>query len=952
MNWRDYRHHVVPAGLVLAAVAALWLLIWSPGALRGADTWSHLFKAEVLAEEMHSRGLGAYLTSAWMPEWYLGDPYRTYYPPLTTLVLAPLQYLMADAVLTAKLFVSLALLTYAALVYGFLNRMWGRWPAALGATLAVWAPYQLRTIFFEGNIPRILAFLVLPLIAWQTENVLTGAKHRAGAAAVLGLLWAWTILAHPQQAYMFAIAFALYVAARLFLEAETPMTRAAWWLGGILWGAALTLPWALPAYVGNELPGIPYLPEIKVETFVANFAAILPSFTLTDGRILLGSGTLLLALLAAIARPDARRTGYVFAALATLWFSMGPSSIGFSLLPLHDQLLPERFLNFTAFALPVAAAGILPLHNTARTPRLALVIGLLALDLAPGFSIARAIPYPEEQAPLAGLPPQGVGRGGRTALLTYPEPTALEVYFLGQGSEMLNGWALENTPHHISLRRVLSAPEWGADYLRVRFDLWDVHRVVVRGGEEAGAARAALESIGFIRDASLGPYEVWLEPRGSAPVQRPPVGQMLVVGNDLLPFVGAFPFAEERRVSGLSEIGLAEMLTHPMIGLYRFADGSDGLARAEATLREYLRYGGTVVIDLSGMEDLVGRSLDFLDVGVLRLSYDHQTTLRWDGDPEGESERLDFEGLPEAGWSGAAYLRLDGVLASVEQDGDWYPVLGYKDFGAGRAWFVGLNLFYYSQLTGDIRLSERLRGAALESAPVTRELLLEDIEVRDFQAWDRGLSFTAQLDRPSEAVVSYTYTPRWEVLVDGTSVPFTSYEGLIRFNLPLGEHAVQVGYRPYGTLWPKLGLGLGVFAGLIAIALILVERRAKPAPVAPQKAEAEEPSYAPCANCGFRIAEKYQPTAVTYPFNVVSCPLCGMRMDDEGFNPGQSLGLEQREKALTRWLESHNYNPEQVYKRWGFGVEDFFESSAAAEGGPSSPPTPGSPDANQNPDRG
>jgi hypothetical protein len=180
---------------------------------------------------------------------------------------------------------------------------------------------------------------------------------------------------------------------------------------------------------------------------------------------------------------------------------------------------------------------------------------------------------------------------------------------------------------------------------------------------------------------------------------------MLVVGSDLLPFVGAFPFAEERRVSSLSEVGLAEMLTHPMIGLYRFADGSDGLARAEATLREYLRYGGTVVIDLSGMEDLVGRSLDFLDVSVLRLSYDDQTTLRWDGDPEGESGGSTSKAcLRPAGRSG--YLRLDGVLASVEQDGDWYRS-GIQGFWRRRAWFVGLNLFYYSQLTG---ISGSLKG--------------------------------------------------------------------------------------------------------------------------------------------------------------------------------------------------------------------------------------------------
>jgi hypothetical protein len=901
---------------------------------------------------MHARGLGAYLTSAWMPAWYLGDPFRTYYPPLTTLVLAPLHYLTGDTVLTAKIFISAALLVYAALVYAFLNRLWGPWPAALGAVLSVWAPYQLRTVFFEGNLPRVLAFLALPLIAWQTETLLAGPQKRVRAAALLGLSWAWAILAHPQQAYTFAIGFALYVVARLFFETETPFVRALWWLGGLVWGAALTLPWSLPAYVGNELPGIPYLPEIKVETFVAHLASLIPSFSLTDGRIVLGTGVLLLAVLTVVARPEARRSGYLIAGLVTFWLSLGPSSIGFSLLPLHDQLLPERFLNFTAFALPVAAAGIVPLHKRARIARLALVAGLVGLDLVPGSSIARAVPFPEEQAVLASLPAQGIGRGGRTALLTYPEPTALETYFLGESSETLNGWALENTPHHLSIRRLLGAPQWGTEYLQDRFELWDVHRAIVQGGDEAEAARNALEAMGFAREESLGPYEVWIDSRPSAPVQWLPVGQMLLVGNDLMPFLGAFPFAEERSGSGLAEVGLAEMLTHPIVGVYRFEQESEGLERAEATLREYLRYGGTVVVDLSGMEDLVGRSLDFLDVGVLRLSFDRGADLRWDQDPGSAPERLDFSALPEVGWSGAAYLNLDGVLASVEQDGEWYPVLGYKDFGTGRAWFVGLNLLYYAQLAAEPALVEIIRGSALGSTVVNHDILLDDVDVRDFQVSDRGLTFIARTDRAGEAVISYTYSPRWEVTVDGAPVPFTAYEGLIGLYLPQGEHGVQVRYRPYGTAWPRLGLGIGILAALLAIAAIGVEARMKPAVQPPRKVEVEEPSYAPCANCGFKIAEKYAPTAVTYPFNVVTCPICGMRMDDEGFVPGASLSPDQREKALTRWLEAHNYVPEQVYKRWGFGVEDFFEPTAVAVEGPTASPSPGSFDANQNPDRG
>jgi hypothetical protein len=66
-------------------------------------------------------------------------------------------------------------------------------------------------------------------------------------------------------------------------------------------------------------------------------------------------------------------------------------------------------------------------------------------------------------------------------------------------------------------------------------------------------------------------------------------------------------------------------------------------------------------------------------------------------------------------------------------------------------------------------------------------------------------------------------------------------------------------------------------------------------------------------------------------------------MDDEGFAPGASLTAEEREQHLTRWLESHHYVPEQVYHRWGFGVDDFFDPGAVAGGGaPAGPASEGS----------
>jgi hypothetical protein len=143
----------------------------------------------------------------------------------------------------------------------------------------------------------------------------------------------------------------------------------------------------------------------------------------------------------------------------------------------------------------------------------------------------------------------------------------------------------------------------------------------------------------------------------------------------------------------------------------------------------------------------------------------------------------------------------------------------------------------------------------------------------------------------------------------------------------------------------------GILAIVVGAGLLWTERKLTPLSGSPTSSEEEEPSYAPCSNCGFRLAEKYPPTEVTYPFNVVSCPICGMRMDDEGFVAGEALDPEQRQASLTRWLENHGFVPQQVYSRWGFGVEDFFEPGAVATGGQPILPPGRSHSADQDPDR-
>ncbi len=917
--------------LVTLALFVLLVGVWSKGYPIGTDAWGHIAKAEYLAGQIRADGLGAFFSTSWMPNWYMGDAFRTFYPPLTTLVLTPIAYFTHDPGLTHKLFATLVTLAFTLLCYGSLNRMSASWPAALGTTLAMWAPYQLRTLFFEGNYPRVLALLALPVIALFSQRLLDGSRPKMPSVIVLSLCWAWAILAHPQQALIFAIGFVFYIVLRLFIDADIPLNWGAWWALGVVAGALLVAPWILPAYGRGEIPQVPYLPQEKVTLFSTSLDSILPAADITGGQILFGFGTIIMALLAATARPDKNRSAWVFAGIISIWLSFGSKGVLFNLLPLSGQLLPERFLNFATFALAIGASGLVPIGNRARWARVLVVVGAVFIDLFPGLGLIGNHPYPAQQALLSDIDCPESHSDCRIALLTYPEPDALEVYFAAQDERLINGWALENTPHHRALRRVLSATEWSPDYLQHLLSLWNVGVAVV-GGEGSGtvAAQSALEEIGFEFQQASGIYEIWVDAQPSGMLQRIPQQRMLLLGDRLPPFLMTYPFAEEAREVNLSRLTSAEMQAYAAIGLYRFERSTNAISEDEVHMIEYLENGGRLILELSGMEEVFGRMLDLLGVKVLRLSFPETMRVRWADELAGLPEALPLDVVAPQGWSGAIYQGLDTVYGEVEFDEEWYPILGYKDIGDGRAWFIGLNLLYYAQLRGNNEMAAVIRDLTLEGLAVNQNVDVDPLAYSNFEAHGSALSFDTDLDTPLEQVlVSYTYSPRWRASVDGEETPVTVYENLIQLSLPAGKHEIRIQHRPFGTIWPILGWIVSI-VGMGALAAATIVERRTFVPILEETVSSRKDKigqYAPCATCGFLFARLGPPTPITYPFQTVDCPICGLRMNDEGFQPGEEPSLEERKQKLSDWLYEHEYDPQTVHEKWGFKEGDFFGDS-------------------------
>lgn len=918
--------------------------VWSGGpAPAGSDSWGHLYRAEYLADQIRQEGWSAYLKTVWMPGWYLGDPFRTYYPPLAVLVLSPLVYAVGDPFLAVRIFNSVLLIVLAGVSYGCLLTMSAPWPAGLGTLLSLAAPFQIRTMFLEGNFNRSLSLLALPPIAALTEILVSTRGRRGPAAAALTACWAFAILAHPQQALIYAVGFGMYAVGRLFFDPDLPLKRAGLWLATVAAGALLTAAWTLPAYIGGELPNVPYQPADIAAIYSTRLDFLLPSLDMTRGKGLFGLGAILLALLAAAARPEPRRSAYVLAGFLALWFSLGTRGVAYTLLPLNQQLIPERFVNFAAFAFALAASGLLPLGRTARPARVFIIVGLLAVDFLPSAGAVRGREVPASIAATGQSLARHADEVGRTALFTYPEPGSASVYYAAQSTPTIFGWTLQNTPHHLAIRRVLGAPVWGPEYLIHLLRLWDVHWAVVQGTPRvADPARDVLTRAGFEVEESRE-YEIWVRPGPASPVQALPENRMLLLGDRLPPMLAVFPFAEEAEVTRFSDLPTADPSSYPALGLFQFESSQSALAGDGARLTEYVEAGGTVILDLSGMEDLVGRTLNFLDVDVLRVSFSGPIPLRWSGALAGLPEQLPIREISPEGWSGAAYAGLDTVLAEVEYQGTWWPIMGYKDVGEGRIWFIGLNLLYYAQLSGEIEIAERIREVSLEAVDAFRELEFPPLAIRDWDASGTHLSFSVDVgDQPRDVVVSYTYSPRWRATVDGRPWPFRSYEHLLALDLPPGTHEVEFRYSPYGTMWPILGLVVTFLAAVgVAGAVWVEEARYIPPEARTAAATPAAPEYAPCANCGFRLAEVGPPTPTTYPFQVVHCPICGMRMDDEGFQAGEFLDEAGKDRALAAWLRRHDYDPEIVHQKWGFAAKEFFTAVPLPAGSGGTPPGEG-----------
>ncbi|MCC6191636.1 MAG: hypothetical protein IT318_21625, partial [Anaerolineales bacterium] len=478
----------------------------------------------------------------------------------------------------------------------------------------------------------------------------------------------------------------------------------------------------------------------------------------------------------------------------------------FNALPLHNLLWPLRFLGVASFMLLLALAWRLK-PWLGRAPWLAVVVaGLVAADQAVSLSLIRLRPLQPDTAPISAA--LSASPGWREATLDLSLLGSEPAYFFASraGREQVFGWAYQGARTAPTVAALNEALQSGfVAYLADRLDLYGVDDVVLlKALENAPAVAEGLAAAGF--DLGYQGEAADLYHRDGGPRGFVMDGPALGIGRGAQNLAYLFPqiaLGASPVVDTYSIEAFAQYQTLVLSG-FRWHDKR----RAETLVRQAAEAGVNVVVDLTGIpEEPLARIPRFLGVWGERIilapkGYQARGPAgAYNFQPFGQDGELWHTLIPQ----GAQHAAL--TINYLDEAG---AVLAFNTYGAGRVWFVGLNLPYHAAITQDPAAIELL--AFVLRLPPQSGSQRSAVALENYQAGPAGYHFSYALAEARLLLIPVAFHAGMQVWVDGTRATVHSFENLLAFEAPAGQHAVTVRLSPAPSAWP--GLALSVLAAV------------------------------------------------------------------------------------------------------------------------------------------
>ncbi|MGI5838777.1 MAG: 6-pyruvoyl-tetrahydropterin synthase-related protein [bacterium] len=824
-------HFFYPRSYYLAAAVILLLailtvyrrIISAPPELAdpwGSDTWGHLFKAEFLYNEIMQ---GNYFPQL-LPAWYNGvQPFR-YWAPLPYYCLAFFRFFTGNVFVAGNYFLTVNASCGGISWLGFARRI-GMLPALLAGFLwAVW-PDNVRVAFSEGNLPRVMAIALLPLLFLIFYSALEKMRWRFVIGAIL--LVQTVILCH---AMLGAVTCLCLFAFSVLLWAFGGCPAAAVRRGGLtlVGGVAGAAWWLLPALQGG-IAGSPNTAAGGVE-FVPAAMSLNPWLRLSSPETFYWGVSLAVAAACAfrywrLLVPWMKSLAVLGTGLVLITF---PALQGVHrLLPGSGLLWPLRFSTFASFAILAAGFGAFSGRPTKRkgggSKEYSVALPILALFLlfaADSMISFRLLAVTRERPEAVTLLARDIATtaGWRVGTIDLSRLGSIPSYVLtaGSGREQVFGWAWQGAataPNIMRLNTAVTSGHYPFLFSRLRYlgatDLLVKDDIVA---DLADFARSAGE-FGYRPVAAYDGISCWRN--GVLPYVVIKEDYALAVGRGASNFAMLLPLCEIGHSLQIDDYSLAELQSYPLLVLS--GAGWRNRKAAEALALAYAETGGKLIVDLTGFPpDPAARQPAFLGVYGEPVTLTDRITVR------GTTGDVPLQPFSPAfrEWNCLVPQGLDLVERYFDYHGVRGAVIGSKIVEGIRIHYLGVNLAYHAFLTRD---------------PAARLLLLETLglppaatgrmlPLSAYHSSSDGYILQYESGEALEAVIPVAALDGMQAEIDGQPTAYRQFEQLLQLSLPAGKHRISLFFRETPIYWYGKAVSLLTLA-VVAIGVVHSRRK-------------------------------------------------------------------------------------------------------------------------------
>lgn len=746
----------------------------------GSDALGHLMKIEYVRDQL-ARGI-AYPDL--FPNWYFGAQILRYYAPLPYLLVIWIANLSGLPLITALQWLIALCAWLGALLWLPYRRWIGIFPAALGGLLFLILPDNVRVAFAEGNYPRMVTTALLPLLFYLLLRALSPEASRRHWL-LLALTFAIVTVSHAMLAAIYAACAALLTLMLLLLR-QTDLRRAFLGLAAIALGIALSGWWLLPSLSG----GITEIDTSYWSYITLPWAELLNPLLFRTSRdlVYIGLSLMLLPLLFMAFIPK-MRSPHALALIILGVFGIVINTYGFNqlynALPLTGLLMPYRFLGVSSFALLLAL-----LWQAAQLPRkhwaaLGLAV-VVALDSAGWLPLIHLRPTSPELLQIASELRYRPGWREATFDVVGLGPAPSYLFTALGEREQIYGWSYYASRAATTISALEDALLYHKTaYISDRLDLYGVDDVVVmRRLSVFSALENELLQRGFARvydGATTALYH-----REGAPRAVIAEWEVLGIGTGAGNVAYNFPQLIRGTSHFIDDYTLQELTRYRVLLLSGFRWHNREFA--ETLVAQAAEQGVTVLVDLTRIpEDPVARIARFLGVYGEPIVLAPQPIV---GEGNGEMYMFMPFGENEALWHTFTPQGMSHTTLTFDYLGQTGTLLGYNQYDAGKVWFLGLNLPYHLALTNDPEAARLLGG--LLGLPMNTRSTYTTVALQNYQADAHGYRFDYQLPQAARLLFPVAFHDGMVVQVDGTPVETWSYENLLAFAAPAGEHRVEI----------------------------------------------------------------------------------------------------------------------------------------------------------------